>query len=953
MSPRVLFVLVLLCPWLPGRAAPRVAWEGSRFAGTPEAAKPFGAERVRAGTRFEEALELVRVPEAGRFLAVERRGRVFSFPMTGEGGEEEVIDLRARQERLSIAFSAALAPRYRETREIYVMYALREGDREGSRVARFRLSSLEPLRADPASEEVLITWRAGGHNGCSLQFGPDGLLYISTGDSGPSEPPDLYDTGQDVRDLEGGILRIDVTRREGGKAYAVPADNPWVGRADVRPELWCYGLRNPWRMSFDPVTGNLWCGDIGWERWEMVHLIRRGANYGWGAYEASQAIKPHLFNPLAPITPPVVAHPHSEAASITGGFVYRGRAFPELVGAYLYGDYATGRIWALWHDGERVTRHEEIADTPHAILAFAPDDAGEPHYLHYAGQGSLHRLVRNPKAGQAGKFPRRLSETGLFADVRAQVPAAGVAPYAVGTPLWQDGASARRWIALPGECALETSVRRRRDRERNTTVPVYTTRWPHGAVLARTVTLGALALTDAERARPVETQVLHYDGEAWQAYAYRWNEAGTDAELVPAAGAEMTLRVAADPLAGGGGARDYVWRFASRAECLRCHNSWHQGVLGFTALQLHGAGEAQLTRLLADGVVNENFAAQVREVAERPKEDWNPARAWLHANCATCHSLHAGGSANITLNGAVPTAKMAVLGEAPMQGALGLRQPKIVDPGAPWNSVLAVRLAKLGSGHMPAVGARDVDVQGLHTIEDWIAGLASAAAGEAAPQNWDRATVEHALASVEGAMRLRRAIEDGVVARELREEAFQRAWESGNAVVRDLFERFKPAERRERTLGATVDTAAVLRLGGDAERGAKLLGSEGKLASCLACHVVRGEGRHVGPELTRIGAQQPAAQILASIVAPSQAVAPLYRTTVVTTRDGVSHAGFVRARGAKELVLATAGGGTERVALAELVREETSLTSLMPEGLLAGVTAQEAADLVAFLASLR
>jgi hypothetical protein len=298
--------------------------------------------------------------------------------------------------------------------------------------------------------------------------------------------------------------------------------------------------------------------------WEMIHLIQRGGNYGWSAYEASQPIKPELTNPLAPITRPIVAHPHSEAASMTGGFVYHGKQFPELANAYVYGDYVTGKIWALWYDGKAIVRHEELADTPHAIIAFGQGDDGELYYLHYPGRSSLHRLARNPQSTASGQFPRTLSTTGLFIDAARQQPQPGVYSFSIGSPMWEDGATASRWVALRQTSAVTTTVNVHRNERANRIQVDATTTWPKGAVLARTITLGTMALTAPERAKPIETQILHFDGEDWNAYDYRWNEAGTDAELVPASGSEMTIRIAADPNALTADSREYTWRFQSR-----------------------------------------------------------------------------------------------------------------------------------------------------------------------------------------------------------------------------------------------------------------------------------------------------------------------------------------------------------------------------------------------------
>src|SRR5205807_1529797 len=156
-------------------------------------------------------------------------------------------------------------------------------------------------------------------------------------------------TGQDLRDLCSGVLRIDVDRPAPGKNYAIPRDNPFVKLPGARGELWCFGLRNPWRMHFDRTSGDLYVGDVGQDLWEMIHLIRKGGNYGWSVMEGSHPFQPLRKKGPGPFQPPLIEHPHSESRSITGGLVYRGRKFPELRGAYLYGDYSTGKIWGLRH----------------------------------------------------------------------------------------------------------------------------------------------------------------------------------------------------------------------------------------------------------------------------------------------------------------------------------------------------------------------------------------------------------------------------------------------------------------------------------------------------------------------------------------------------------------------------------------------------------------------------
>ena len=210
-------------------------------------------------------------------------------------------------------------PKFEENRYCYVCYTLQQKEAkpenlpDGSRVSRFKVTDADPPRIDPASEEIVITFQGGGHNGGDLHFGPDGMLYISTGDGAGPNPPDPLNTGQDCSDLLSSILRIDVDKKDAGKNYAVPKDNPFVGMKDVRPEIWAYGFRNPWRMSFDRKTGDLWVGDVGWELWEMVYKIEKGGNYGWSIIEGRQPVKPDQKIGPTPIRPPTIELSHTIA----------------------------------------------------------------------------------------------------------------------------------------------------------------------------------------------------------------------------------------------------------------------------------------------------------------------------------------------------------------------------------------------------------------------------------------------------------------------------------------------------------------------------------------------------------------------------------------------------------------------------------------------------------------
>ena len=261
---------------------------------------------------------------------------------------------------------------------------------------------------------MILTFWSGGHNGGCLGFGKDGYLYVSTGDGAEPSPPDGKLTGQDCSDLLSSILRIDVDHHDPGKTYRIPADNPFVKTPGVRPEIWAFGFRNPWKMSVDRATGDLWVGDVGWELWEMIDRVVRGGNYGWSVMEGPQPVLVESKRGPTPILPPTMAHPHSEAASITGGYVYRGRRLADLAGAYLYGDYQTGTIWGLRHDGKAVTWRGELARTPLHLVAFGETNAGELYLVDHDRTHAIYRLVPNPEGRHPSDFPRRLSQTGLF-----------------------------------------------------------------------------------------------------------------------------------------------------------------------------------------------------------------------------------------------------------------------------------------------------------------------------------------------------------------------------------------------------------------------------------------------------------------------------------------------------------------------------------------------------------
>jgi glucose/arabinose dehydrogenase len=322
----------------------------------------------------------------GRWFVLEQAGRILTF-REGDARAQVFLDISGRIEAggeeglLGLAF----APDFERTSVFFLDYNM-------ASPRRTVISSLVAKgdAADLSSEKVLleIAQPFSNHKGGQLAFGPDGYLYIAMGDGGSGGDP--FRNGQNKTALLGKILRIDVKDRT---KYAVPPDNPFAGGGG-RGEIFAYGMRNPWRFSFDRETGDLWVSDVGQDRYEEIDVVAKGANYGWNVMEGK-----HCYNAAAcdmgGLTLPIFEYGHDAGAcSITGGFVYRGSAFPELRGAYVYADYCNGRVWALRVANGQVTAQGQIASTGFQISSFAQDQKGELYVVQYAGAGGLFRIVR-------------------------------------------------------------------------------------------------------------------------------------------------------------------------------------------------------------------------------------------------------------------------------------------------------------------------------------------------------------------------------------------------------------------------------------------------------------------------------------------------------------------------------------------------------------------------------
>ena len=371
---------------------PTVEATATATASPVPAAPPLAGIAVeKVGDDFEEPVQLTHAGDgSGRLFVVGRRGTIQIIDdgnvqpspflnigdLVSTGGSEQGL--------LGLAFH----PGYRNNGRLFVNYTDRDGH---TVVAEYRVYADDPNRADPEAVKIVLTYEQPykNHNGGMLAFGPDGYLYVGTGDGGSGGDP--LGNGQKLSTLLGKMLRIDVD----GSPYAVPSDNPFVGVAGVRPEIWAYGLRNPWRYSFDRETGDLYIADVGQNRLEEVSFQPAGSaggeNYGWNVTEGSRCFVPGEGCDKSGFALPIAEYSHEEGCSITGGYVYRGQSETALRGHYVFGDYCSGRIWTSIRSADGVWTTTERLTTGLNISSFGEDEDGEIYFLDYRS-GAIFRI---------------------------------------------------------------------------------------------------------------------------------------------------------------------------------------------------------------------------------------------------------------------------------------------------------------------------------------------------------------------------------------------------------------------------------------------------------------------------------------------------------------------------------------------------------------------------------
>ena len=738
-----------------GAAGPlrRLPLTTSKIAGSPEPPSPYKTERAFPKLEIKNAMLLRQLPGTDHLVYIDRASpsgsSQFWIFKDDPGVTQKKLALALTNE---LSYGMAFHPKFDANGHIYIAgNGAGANGKKHTRVTRWTMDRKEPYTVDPQSRQLIIEWESDGHNGADAIFGNDGMLYITSGDG--TSDSDTNVTGQRIDLLLSKVLRIDVDNPPTGKFYSVPKDNPFLDTPNARPETWAHGFRNPWRITCDAKTGQIWVGENGQDLWESVKQVERGANYGWSVYEGSHPFYENRKLGPGKLTKPTLEHNHSESRSLTGGVVYYGKNLPDLNGHYTYGDYSTGKIWGALHDGKKLLQHRELVDTPFAITGFGQDTRG--NLLVIDDNSGFHYLRPNTEKSDTAKFPRKLSETGLFTSVADHQLQPALIPYSVNAPHWVDGATKEQYLALPpGTNGLIEFTHFRG--------------WnlPEGTVILQT-----LSLPSGGKSRRIESRILAKQQNEWAGYSYEWNAAQTDATLVDKAGADRELMLAD----AAGNPQRTPWRIPSRADCMVCHSRAAIYALGFNEWQFNKEhdyggykanqlevleklgvfrgdwksyererfGEEQTAKGTADidaawnkiGQVNgQRSSPETRSFLPRNPENMrrlvNPydatqdltarVRSYLHANCSHCHVEAGGGNAPMELEFRTLLSKTRTINVPPIHNNYNLPDPRIIAPGHVENSVMFQRIAGTGVGKMPPVGAQGLDADWIQLLVEWI-----------------------------------------------------------------------------------------------------------------------------------------------------------------------------------------------------------------------------------------
>jgi uncharacterized repeat protein (TIGR03806 family) len=678
------------------------------------------SEPVFPGVKFNWPLSIVTpVGETNRLFVAEKDGYISvitNLAVPTRSVFLDMSDIAAKEVKEDGLLGMAFHPGYATNGYVFVFYTTFTNGAKWDCIARFQADPQNPNRALRESHTVIlyqIDNPGGSHNGGDLHFGSDGYLYATLGDPN--------NVSQQINKLFSGMLRIDVDRKPGNippnplvgttGEYFVPIDNPYIGATTLngepinpdqtRTEFYAIGLRNPWRFSFDSLTGDLYVGDVGLWTWEEVNIIQKGKNYGW-AFDEGASENPDYESPL-------YQYGHDEGLAIIGGVVYRGDQIPDLEGCYVFGDYASGTIWSLRYQDGQALNVRELCNYP-AVVCFGTDPRNGDVLLASADM-TIRRIVKKGAITNS-PIPALLSQTGAFSNLTTLGTVPGIIPYEINLPFWSDNAEKKRWFMVPtGE-----QIKFERD-------DVW--RFPIGTTWIKHFDLEMIRGNPASKRR-IETRFLVLSEDGAYGLSYAWNAAQTDASLVSAAGMVSNFIVT-----NNGVAQTQQWQFPGRSQCLTCHTRHSEFALGFTTRQLNRNVACE------DDVVNQiqamsdsgYFTAPVTNRYLLPSlaspTDSNSslefrARSYLNANCAQCHQRFGWGFGNWDARIGTPFTEAGLI--TPEIGDYGYPAQMII-PSAPNSSPLLQRMKGTSGQRMPPLATSLLDQPGIALITEWVNSL--------------------------------------------------------------------------------------------------------------------------------------------------------------------------------------------------------------------------------------
>ncbi|MEO0900374.1 MAG: PQQ-dependent sugar dehydrogenase [Bacteroidota bacterium] len=730
------------------------------------------------GLTFNLPLSMKPEPGSNRLMVVQMSGEIMAFdnvaspaapttfldiqPQVRNGGESGMLDL-------------AFHPRYGiDSNYVYVFYTWKgPSSNFYTRVSRFTKPTSQ-ASLDPTSELVLIQQidQAQNHQGGSLVFGDDGYLYVSLGDEGGGS--NSYNTAQVMDErLFAGILRIDVDRNPltshpirrhpsllpGSDVsttanYYIPNDNPFLASdSSILEEFYAIGMRNPYRAMKDPVTGQIWFGDVGQSKREEINLLYKGGNYQWAYKEGLQnGPDPFPTNHYGIDIIPVYEYDHSSNdKAIIGGTVYRGSSLPALYGKYVFADNNSRRIWSM--DFSNITSPvvtqlviPSIGSGKSGIGGFGYDANNELYVMRMANGSGNGQVMKLTAAGVAPPDPPSLlSQLNIFSDLTNMTPESYTIPYDLNVPFWSDNAIKTRYMIVPNDGTHNSAG------ERITYSEDGEWQFPDGSITVKHFEYQTDESNPATR-KKIETRIIvQGTGNEFYGLSYKWNDAQTDATLLTS-GERDTINITTPT-----GNRQVEWLFPSRSECQICHTSTTEGVLGPQTAQLNGdafypqTGRTanQLTTLAsldifdtAPDTINLLNNAKAPEIDDNSVPLLDRTLAYLNSNCGYCHRPGSSVLANFDARYYEGNELSSVIYKQAL-ASLGFAAGRLIIPGDTINSILLERLESVHEGYsMPPLAKNQMDSSGVALVKDWIMNLDKTRASTCPPLDFSTSSLD-------------------------------------------------------------------------------------------------------------------------------------------------------------------------------------------------------------------